>query len=463
MKTRWNRWAVFAPLLLSGAAAAGSLPEPATGADAYRYLLQYVEQAPYRTGTPGAAAVAAWIGSQLGGMGYQVTTEDFPFQRYVVDSASVQAGGFAPTVFALYYSGTTGSAGVDGPIADIGLGTPLEAKRAAGGIAYALIPYPLNLADPTFNAVMKNAAAAGARALVVSFTSAPENEVQVPDVDAHTGLCGLPVLIVGKEDGRRLASMAGAMTHFVLAAHLEDASYTNVMATLPGSSSDIVMVGTPSNDWFAGAGERGGGVGGLLTLARYFAQRGPYGPTLQFVALGGHEVGMLGLQGYLARHPDQVPHIGAYIHLGASVATKLYEELDGKAYDLHQPNPIIYYLSENPLLDTIWLTSMLGNGALVAAPLLAATEHQGEEVYMYKAKVPIAAISAPTYWFHSPGDLPYDTSAALLDPVVKGYRDTIQKTLGYSAARLKAANTVADLLARPKSAAVSCAVAPAQH
>lgn len=435
---------------------AADLNAAGTGADAYAYLLAYTTYAPYRTGTDGAANVAAWIGTTLSSFGYQVSIEEYPFPRFVTQQAALAVGGFAPTAFPLYYSGSTGAAGVDGPLLDVGAGQQAIAGES-GAVAYAQVPLTQGSA-PTLDSVIATAGTAGAKALVVSFGGGPENEVVVPDVDFRTGLCGLPVLIVGKQDGQTLSSLSGSTAHFVLDAQLQDAVYRNVIATLPGSGSGTILVGTPSNGWFTAAGERGGGVGGLLTLARYFAARGPYSPTLKFIALGGHEVGYAGLRAYTQAHTDELPQIGAYVHLGASIATEAYTEANGLAQDAGKANGVGLYVSENPLLETLTLDAMLGDGVTTATPIPPSISDPGEQQYMYDAKVPISSISASGYWFHTPGDLPDDTSAALLDPVVQGFRDTIQGALDTGPAALLASNGIAAALAPQPAAAPACQV-----
>ena len=437
---------------------ASGLPDAATGQDAYRYLLDYTAFATYRTGTDGDRQMSAWVMQQLRGMGYSVATEQYPFSRYVSRQASLTVGTLTPKVFPMYYSGTTGGSAISAPIVDIGTGTAVEAAAAKGAIAFAEVPILLNSQTPTLNSLITTAAAQGARALVIALQG-PENEIVALNADSRTGLCGFPVLQVGKVDGAQIKLMSGSPATFLLNATIETAQLSNIVATLPGNSNDIVMIGTPKNPWFTSAAERGTSVGGLLTLARYFATRGPYNPTLIFLATGGHEVGYLGLQAFLDAHPDLVPRIGAYVHLGASLAAKDFVEINGKAQPTGTQNLITLYVSENPLMETLATTSMSSNGVIYDA-IAPSVLDPGEQQSAYKAKIPIASISASHFWFHTERDLPDLTSCSMLDPVIKGYRDLIQNLVGQSAANLRAANAAAAALAGNPPAPAACLVAP---
>jgi hypothetical protein len=437
------------------------LPEPGSGQDAYRYLLHFSAFGDYRTGTSGDSRMSTWLAGQLQAMGYQVSTERYPFERFVPQQAGLSLDGFAPKVQPLFYSGSTGGTALEAPLVDIGLGTASEAAKAKGAVAFAAVPMLLNSQTPTLDNLISTAAAHGARALVLALQG-PANEIVMPNVDARTGLCGLPILLVGKEDGRRLQALSGNTARFLLDAQMQSAQFSNVVARLPGTGDDVLLIGTPKNPWFTSSAERGSSVGGLLSLARYFAAHGPYRPTLIFVATGGHEVGYLGLQAFLDAHPDVVEHIGAYVHLGASLAARDFVELAGQVYPTGTQNLITLYVSENPLLLPLAGTSMSEHGVLydLIPPVVL---DPGEQRSAYKAKLPIASISAPHFWFHTARDLPDLTDCALLDPVVRGYRQLIEDLIAQSASTLRSANVFASAVAgSPDTAAVCLVPAGAQ-
>lgn len=437
---------------------AEQLPPPASGEDAYRYLLDYTNLAPYRTGTEGDKRMSAWFAGELRELGYAVEVESFPFERFLPRAVSLEIGDFRPAVFPLYYSGSTGVEGIRAPIVDIGAATPPEAAAPADAIAFAEVPLLLNFFAPTVDTQIKNAAAAGAKAMVIAFQG-PLNEIVAKNVDARTGLCAFPVLLVGKEDGDRIQQMSGSEALFVLDGDIDpSASYNNIVATLPGTGEGLIVIGTPINPWFTSAAERGSGVGGLLTLARHFVEQGSFTKTLMFVGTGAHEVGFLGLQSFLDVRPDLASRIDAYVHLGASIAAKHFVEVSGEAVETGLPNPTVLFISENLVLQPVVTAAMFTAGMTNAATVPPTALNPGEQSTMYRAGVPIASISSSHFYFHTQRDLPDVTSAELLDPVVRGYRGLIEQLLQLDGETIRTANFLADQNAAPPPPAPECAV-----
>ncbi|MDB5971061.1 MAG: hypothetical protein JWQ90_3511 [Hydrocarboniphaga sp.] len=466
---RRTRLCLSGALLAVIAAGCVAAPGPAPKADstdssaaktAYRYTLDYVAHAPYRSGSDGDRAVGDWIAGELRAMGYAVSIESYPFQRYAINQAELRVGDFAPPVFPQYYSGATSAAGFDAPLVDIGSGSAAEAAAAKDAIALVQVPLLFNFFSPTLDSALRNAAAAGARALVVAFQG-PANEIVVKNVDAGTGLCGLPVLLVGKQDGQRLSKLAGARAHFTLDAQLAAGEFRNVVARR-GSGTDLLVVGTPVNGWFTAAGERGSGLGVMLELAREFSKKDLGDHSLVFLASGGHEVGYLGLPAFIDAHQNWLPHIGTYVHLGASIGVRqLVDSSDGgdAPVDLGSLSLLTFYVSENPLLQSLVAQSLRDGSRTLGSFTPPSMLNPGEQAAMYARHVPIAAASTSHYWFHTARDLPDLTGPVQLAPALAGYRDLISELLRRTTAQLRAQNRLADTLAKPAPAAV-CAVPP---
>lgn len=437
-----------------------ALPVAGSGADAYRYLIEFSKFGLKRSGTDGDEAVRNWVETELSAMGYEVSHEAIEFQRYVPRRYSLEAGEFAPCVFPLYHSGATTSEGLKAPLYDGGLGTPAELQGANGRIVLIDAPLVENFLTPTLDAARIAAAEAGALAVVVA-AQGPENWVHGKNVFAGSGICGLPTLFVGKQDGAALRELAGTEALFILDAVLEERARTgNVLARREGQSDDVLVIGTPLNGWFTTAAERGGGVGAFLTLARQLAERDSLPQDLLFVATGGHEVGFLGLQTFIENRPELLPHISAYVHLGGSIAARGMVEVDGQVQSTGLAHPRLLFVSENPLLQAISEGAMRNNGVIELSNIPPASFNPGEQQYMYAAGVPIAAISASHFYFHSPRDLPDTTSAELLDPVVRGYGQIIDGVLALDAHTLRSANAVAGALANRAAEPGGCVVPP---
>lgn len=440
------------------AAASGSRPPAATGTDAFDRLLTYADLGVHRTGSRVDGKTARWIARELEGYGYEVDRQPFPFSKFVPRAASLDVGGARPAVMPFYYSGRTGPEGISAPLVDVGLGTPMDfATNDVGGrIALIEVPQPAPGAHPTLERVVGLARDNGAVG-VVAAVGAADNQLFGVNSDSRRGLCDMPVLVVGRDDGRALRGRAGEQATLVLDAVVAQGTTQNVVAVLPGRSDRALIVGTPMNGWFRSATERGTGVGTFLTLARHFAASQPEN-TLVFVATAGHEIGFLGVERFLADNPDLAGRAIAYVHLGASLAAKHEVEVDGEVNSTGLPDPLrVLIVSENPYLQGLAQTAFAPAHPILSVP--PAAGQSGEQQFAYEAGVPIVSISGTFLWFHTPRDLPDTTDASLLDPIVQSFRSVVEQLLVTDPAVVDNANAPARLVQEVAAAGLGNTVA----
>jgi len=433
-------------------------PPAATGADAYRILSEYAALGLHRTGTAGNTTTASWLAAQFQAFGIATGTESFAFPQFVPRTTNLAVGAFSPPTFPLYYYGRTGPDGVTAPLVDVGLGTPVDIALhpVAGKIALVEVPMPLPGAAPTLARALTAVAEAGAVA-VIAATDAPLDAISVPDVDARAGFCSLPTLLVGRHDGEELRRHAGESATVILEADYRDGEEAtvgaadNVLGVIPGTSDDVLVIGTPITGWFSAAVERGAGIGTLVTLARHFAETYAAAPppqTILFVGTSGHEVGFLGLEKLLDAHPDLTPRISAYLHLGAGIGAKNYLAVGDQVIETGIAEPLrLLTVSENPILAPLAWGMAAANGVVPMLPVPEGLGAAGEEVFMYVKGVPVVALKSIFLWIHTPLDLPDGTSAALLDPVVRMYRGLAEELLSLEPATIREANPVAAAIA----------------
>src|SRR6185437_9284844 len=95
----------------------------------------------------------------------------------------------------------------------------------------------------------------------------------------------------------------------------------NVVATLPGRGSPVVVM-TPRSSWWQSTAERGGGIVCWLETLRSLLAEKPSRPVV-FTANTGHELGHLGLDDFIARRPGwdrRAAEGGAiWVHYGANI------------------------------------------------------------------------------------------------------------------------------------------------
>ncbi len=129
--------------------------------------------------------------------------------------------------------------------------------------------------------------------------------------------CGIPCFNLGGADGAFVrmvierAASEGALDHVRVRLTLQSETLTgleahNAVATVPGSTDEVVIVNAHSDGWFDAAGDNGDGLAVLVALARHFV-RPEHKPqrTLVFVASAGHHgTGLNGPSNFVRMNPE---------------------------------------------------------------------------------------------------------------------------------------------------------------
>jgi hypothetical protein len=135
---------------------------------------------------------------------------------------------------------------------------------------------------------------------------------------------GVPGLYVGRETGTKLKALAGsgAKATVVLEADIfPDTPTDTLMATLPGTTSDEVIIVNTHTDG-PNATEENGGLG-ILALAKYFSKlpKSDRRRTIVFPLTSGHFAGpwVPSMRGIIQKYPDLIKKAVAALtveHLG---------------------------------------------------------------------------------------------------------------------------------------------------
>lgn len=414
-----------------------------------------------RTGSALAHAVHDWAAHQLRGIDgiTDVQRQAFTLPRFAPRdyglSVDTPDGVFQPAVFPWYFQGTTAPGGVIGELVDLGGGSLADRLRA-GDLTGKIVVFS---ARQIFNAqtvgtqnTLDRVAEAGAAGAVVA-VDGPGNALVAQNYDIADGPRDLPTLIVGQRDGTTLADLAGATARLTVDAAIEPAATSyNAVGFLPGVDRDnLLVIGTPVNGWFTVGSERGPGVGGLIYLARYLADRarrdGPLPYTVAFAFTGGHEVFGFG-QERLLRCLDPA-RAAAYVHLGAGLASRGYVELGGEAVATGMPaTQRALVVSENPMLQAMTVSAF---GPVVAAQAITVsgggTFNPGETRASYALRIPTVGMSGAGEFHHTPADDASRVDVAYLGPVMTAFRDVTDALLAADPASLRQSNALADSLA----------------
>lgn len=264
----------------------------------------HIGDAGYRgTGTAAHERIIEWVEAELASIpGVEVRTDAFDVRRWnplpegeleraaslSVDGQPVAVAGAVP-----YSAPATGR----GRLVHVPVGEPITAEVAAGNIVLRDFPqFPLpydallglalhrtpdtdelagetwdrpGLADTVLHHDLLAAGAAGAAGVVIAF-DLPREQVagyHEPHKGTHYRV---PAAFVGVGERDRLRALAaeGSAAELTVTAEVGTVSTRNVHATLPGQTSEriVVVTHTDGNTWV-----QENGMAALLGLARYFA------------------------------------------------------------------------------------------------------------------------------------------------------------------------------------------------
>jgi hypothetical protein len=447
--------------------------DPLSAASLMKTIDGYSALPNHLSATPNGAAAEDEFEANLAAAGLTLGEQAFTFPRFAVSAVGLTAGSTTvpgPAIAPLLYSGTTPAGGVGAPLFDGGTAaaTPaFTAGQVGGKIVVVSVPYEHNSKAVGLYPAIETAVEGGAAGLV-AVTQTVGDYPKWEDVNARDGTGHLPVLMVGKGSGAAViaAAKAGETGTLTLAADTSGLSCErDVWGELEGADpSRRVFVGTPVTSFTPSASEHGSGVAITVGLARHYAAlpKSQRPETLVFMALGGHEIGWLGLQALLAspraawfREADAYVHLGSA--LGAPVAT---ENPDGTITTTTTPDPTgRLHDSENPLLERPVIEAFEAAG--VPTPETPPhTASGGEQTNAYAAGIPTVSFSGASLFFHTAGDVPSTVDPTILAKDADAFRRSVDLITAIPPGLLKAENAYAAKLGSEIDAAARAPVNP---
>ncbi len=408
--------------MIAIAGSARAEERPLSGSALYRDVVRYADFAEHQTGSPGDVATSRWLAEELEKVGYRTQLQDWQFRRFVPKSHWLNVAGRRIEAYPFWFPKTT-----NGTLkATLGqLTDESEPGSLRGKIAF--LPGKRVGRKPHFagiHAEAERAQQAGAIALVV-VVPIPSGELMA--VNARQPFVEqalpLPCLIVSSRDEDVLlhAESEGHDVAFFLDGDEEpSATAYNVIARLERGPKWIVVT-TPSSGWFRCAGERGPGVALFLGLARWAAtHESPY--SFLFIANSGHELDNLGAHHSIDASAPPPEEVACWIHLGASIATREWEETEAGARVLDSPNRTGHLVGTSDLLPHLkaafqpvdWIRPR--SGGMVA----------GELRHFMNAGYRCFGFFGAHHYFHTQLDTPETTAPEYLEPIGSGLVEMIR-------------------------------------
>lgn len=427
--------------------------DPLSAASLLATVQQYARLPDHLSDTANSDAALDEFSAALGAAGLQLGQQAFTYPRFAVSAVGLNAGGFSVPTEAIapyLYSGKTEPEGVTATLFDGGNGI-FDASEVAGKIVVVSLASPNNSSSPNLYPAIEAAVEGGAKALV-GVTQAVGDYPKWENTNARRGTGPMPVLLVGKQSGAAViaAAQSGKTGIVTLAADTSGlACERDVWGELEGADpSRRVFVATPASSFTPSASEHGSAYAIVLGLARHYAAlpKSARPETLVFMAIGGHEVGWLGLQALLnSSHGAWFRGADAYVHLGSGLgAPTAKEEPDETVVTTPVPDPSgRLHDSENPLLET----SIPDDFAAAGVPTIDKPPHEasgGEQTYAYAAGIPMVSFSGSSLYFHTAGDTPSAVDPTILAKHADAFRRAVDTISALPSGQLKAANTTAE-------------------
>ena len=273
------------------------------------------------SGLPGYDASAAYVAEQTRAAGLSVTTQEFEFPFFAIESESLSAGGVD------YEPGTdfrtmtfSGSGAVTATAVPVDLQLPPQGSSTSGCEAADFASFPagsialIQRGTCAFGVKAQNALDAGAAAAVI-FNAGTEGSTEVLN-----GTLGAPVDIpaVGTSFDVGVALQNATVTLQTTSVS-DTRTTTNVFAEVTGRTDRVLMVGAHLDSVPEGAGinDNGSGSAAILEVAQNIAKTRPE-QTIRFAWWGAEELGLLGSEHYVAdlqaTAPAELDRISAYLN-----------------------------------------------------------------------------------------------------------------------------------------------------
>jgi hypothetical protein len=428
---------------------------------------------PKYTGNKAHTTFVEFLATELQGAGLEVARERYTLpmweaRRWGITVAPKSGGSFkAPVTSYFPYSGQTSAAGVTGELVYAGSSPKFNLEGLQGKIVFVDFAtntrewskqyqtWGVNPPGEVFPQSYRPARAAindltpfqkaGAVGVILGWTDVSDANA----ADQYTPFSrppqGIPGLYVGRQTGERLKALAGtgATATVVLEADVTPNTPTDTLiATLPGTSSDEIIIVNTHTDG-PNATEENGGLG-IVALAKYFSKipKRERKRTLVFPLTTGHFAGpwVPSMRGVMEKHPELIKKAVAALtveHLGCR------EWVDDAAFNYKATGKNEWSVAITPVKSTgtIMVDALRGSLDRAAAVNPVNGGWLGEGGGLSRAGVPtIGYIPQPNYLLAGPSDGCIDKlSPELMHSQIQVFAKAIHAMDTMSALQLKGA------------------------
>jgi hypothetical protein len=359
--------------------------------------------APRFTGNDAHRKLVDMLHDDLQSSGLEVVRDSYTFPRWEVRKWSLTAmpksgsPSDLPTTFYYPHSGQTDPNGVTGEIAYVGkISSDGSTKPEITGdlkgkiafVEYEIVPtdynswyHPWGFYPPAVTIPpkadglgsyphdgwgLKPYKDAGAVGVVIGWTNVSDEQATGQNWPFGQPLQDIPALLVGRDAGakiRRLAQEGGQLCLKLEADVFQNSGTDSIVATLPGTTRDEVLIVHTHTDGPNAIQENGGVV--LTALARYFSKvpAPDRKRTIVFSLITGHDNSayLPGKQGsFIDRHPDLVKNAVAAVTIEHVGCRDWHDDAQHTHYIAGNQNELSYAMTHHQQLANLEIDSISG-------------------------------------------------------------------------------------------------------
>jgi len=348
---------------------------------------------------------------------------------------------------------TVKPAAAEGPLVFVGRGSAAELANidVKGKVAVVnVVPD-----DSLFAAREKGVAHELEKRGAIGVINAVESPGNLLYYDNRYGCEAAPCFLVGGDDGAFLESIIGkaakagkSVTMRLALKGEERAGLTawNGVATIPGESSEVVIVNAHADAWFDGADDNADGLAVMLGLADYFAHRKQKPDrTLVFMVSGGHHTAV-GAAAFIKAHPEiisktvLVMNLEHLAQISVTQAARLDPATAGYASGVWTANTTETTKQAGAVNASPYVWELMGKASKrygVVTSYEPAASAPGDLGAYIRAGLPSAQLISSEVYYHSSGDTPSTISIPGLERAAAFFANFIDDVAKTPSEKLK--------------------------
>lgn len=301
-----------------------------------------------QSGGAGDRWTAGWTARRLGDAGFRIERQAFDVPWFESDRAELVVEQRRIALVAQPLVSTTPADGLTGPLR---LADGIE--RLDGAIAVVRLPYRRwsTIVDPAAREPIEDALGRGASAILL-VTTGPTGEALLLNAPADKASSRRPLALLAPKLAAPVIEAARhgrAATLFVRGTGGVRTA-ENIVGRRVVEGNRWLAVSTPRSGWTDCVGERGPGLAIWLALADWIPRAFPR-HNLLFVSNSGHEYENLGASHMVEAYGPPPAHTDFWLHLGANVATRDWQELPGRLLPLPSADPYRFLMTSADLVE----------------------------------------------------------------------------------------------------------------